>query len=196
MSAEAVPQQTRRAGRRCTVCVLPAASRLGIETALAQGEAYRVISRASRGLVEPDALRRHVVAGHLPPKLQHAAEATHGLDSTTLAYRIHEIAQRARETALEAQRSGHHSAVIRAGDAEARALGILASMGVRHEGNVQDADAFKATAHAVLRAARHSPEVAEAVAAELDALDRPAIADDIRQQAGTHRPTPRLEAAS
>lgn len=189
-------QQTRPSGRRCTVCALAPEARLSVETALAHGEAYRVISRASGGRVEPDALRRHVVGGHLPPQLQDAAEATHGLDSTTLAYRIHEIAQRARETALAAQRSGHHSAVIRAGDAEARALGILASMGVRHEGDVQDADAFKATAHAVLRAARQSPSVAEAVAAELDALDRPAIADDIRQQARTHRPTPRLEAAS
>lgn len=191
-----IQQQVRSAGRRCSVCSLPSDARLSVETALARGEAYRVISRASGGLVEPDALRRHVVAGHLPPQLQDAAEATHGLDSTTLAYRIHEIAQRARETALEAQRSGHHSAVIRAGDAEARALGILAGMGVRHEGDVQDADAFKATAHAVLRAARRSPAVAEAVAAELDALDRPAIADDIRAQSATHRPTPRLEAAS
>jgi hypothetical protein len=186
VSTDVQQQRPRTVGRRCTVCALPPDARLSVETALAQGEAYRVISRASGGRVEPDALRRHVVAGHLPPQLQDAAEATHGLDSTTLAYRIHEIAQRARETALEAQRTGHHSAVIRAGDAEARALGILVGLGVRHEGEVQDADAFKQTARAVVRAARHNRTVAEVVAAELDALDRPAIADDIRAQFPTH----------
>lgn len=180
------PQQARTAGRPCSVCALPADARLSVETALAHGEAYRAISRQSGGLVEHDALRRHVIAGHLPPALQSAAEATHGLDVASLAYRIHEIAQRARETALEAQRSGHHSTVIRAGDAEARALGILAGMGVRHESTVDEADMLKQTARAVIRAARSRSDVAEAVAAELDALDRPSLADDLRAQAPTH----------
>lgn len=185
---DSTAMQARPVGRRCSVCALPADARLTVETALAHGEPYRAISRESGGLVEPDALRRHVIAGHLPPELQASAEATHGLDVASLAYRIHEIAQRARETALEARAAGHHSTVIRAGDAEARALGILAGMGVRHESTVEDADMLKQMARAVIRAARHSSAVAEAVAAELDALDRPAIADDIRQQAATHEP--------
>lgn len=186
MSAD-IQQQPRRAGRPCTVCSLPAEVRLSVETALAHGEPFRVISRGSGGLVEPDALRRHITSGHLPPELQDSAEATHGLDTTTLVHRVYEIAQRARETALEARASGHHSAVIRAGDAEARALGILAGLGVRREADIEDADVFKQTARAVLRASR-SPAVAEAVAAELDALDRPALADDLRAQPSTHEP--------
>ncbi|MDD7929885.1 hypothetical protein [Microbacterium thalli] len=112
-------------------------------------------------------------------------ERVTGLDATTIAARIVDAAQRARETALAALASSDHTVVIRAGDAEVRALGMLTAMGETSEAEVQLRAAFRDVTAAVYRLARHDPEVAERIAAELDRMHRPLVADDLRAQART-----------
>ena len=85
---------------------------------------------------------------------------------------------------------GRTYSAIRAGDAEIRALAALASMGVKHEGALVDAEAFRAVAAATFRAARKDEAVAEVVARELDRADRPVYARDLREQ---HQPTKEIE---
>ncbi|MFK3678695.1 hypothetical protein ACI2IP_13265 [Microbacterium sp. NPDC090218] len=109
-------------------------------------------------------------------------ERQYGLDSSTIAARIVDAAQRARETALKALESGNSATVLRAGDAEVRALGMLTAMGETSEQEIQFRAAAKDLAAAVIRVARRDPATAEVIASELDRMHRPAIAEDIRDQ--------------
>ncbi|WP_350352497.1 hypothetical protein ABS642_05150 [Microbacterium sp. A8/3-1] len=93
-----------------------------------------------------------------------------------------DAAQRARETALDALESGNPTVVLRAGDAEVRALSMLSALGETSEDEIQFRVAAKDLAAAVIRVARRDPATAEVIAAELDSMYRPAIADDIRDQ--------------
>jgi hypothetical protein len=106
----------------------------------------------------------------------------HGLDSATIAARVVDAAQRARETALDALEAGNATVVLRAGDAEVRALSMLSAMGETSEAEIELRTMFRDVANAVIRVARRDPHAAEVIAAELDAMHRPAIADDIRDQ--------------
>lgn len=172
----------RPQGRPCTVCALPARERGELELALADGATFLSVARSTMGAVDRNAVRRHVVNGHLPERIAESVERLAGLDAASLQQRIYEIAQRARETAQEAYAAGHHSTVLRAGDAEARALGVLAQLGVKHEEDVERATAYRSVTRAVLIAARTHPEVGEAVAAVLDQADQQQHAAEIRAQ--------------
>lgn len=145
------------------------------------------ISRIARQAGAPgrDSLRFHIQAGHLPAQLQDAVERVTGLDSTTIAARIVDAAQRAPETALVALASSDHTVAIRAGDAEVRALGMLTHMGETSEAEIQLRAGFRDVTAAVYRVARRDPDVAERIAAELDQMHRPLVADDLRAQART-----------
>jgi len=162
------------------VCVLPASERTDVEAALAAGESFRNIAR-QRPTLSRDSLRRHVNNGHLPESMQDAVERLYGLDATTIAARVFDIAQRARLVAREAFDAGHHSTVLRAGDAETRALAALAGMNVQHESAVQAAETFRVTARAAWRAAQADPGYAERVAAELDRAGADDLAADLRR---------------
>ena len=172
---------TRR-GRPCAVCALPSPQRTAVESALASGTPISRIARQA-GAPGRDSIRYHIQAGHLPAQLQDAVERVTGLDATTIAARVVDAAQRARETALDALASSDHTVVIRAGDAEVRALGMLSAMGETSEAEIQLRAAFRDVTAAVFRVARHDPGVAERIAAELDGMHRPLLADDVRDQA-------------
>lgn len=163
------------------MCSLPSDQRTALETALAQGTP---ISRISRQSWAPgrDSIRAHIQAGHLPQQLQATIERMQGLDSATIAGRIVDAAQRARETALDALDAGNPTVVLRAGDAEVRALGMLSAMGETSETEVEMRIAFRDIAAAVFRVARRDPAAAEQIAAELESMYRPLLADDIRDQ--------------
>lgn len=172
----------RPRGRPCTVCVLPAEERTRLELALADGATFLSVSNSTMGRVDRNAVRRHVVHGHLPDSIAEAVERLNSLDLTTLQHRIYEIAQRARETAQEAYSVGHHSTVLRAGDAEAKALGILAQLGINHEKDLEKAIAFRAVSRAVFISARTNRDVAEAVASVLDLTGQEHYALELREQ--------------
>lgn len=163
------------------MCSLTSEERTSLESALAAGTP---ISRISRQTWAPgrDSIRAHIQAGHLPQQLQETVERMHGLDSVTIAGRVVDAAQRARETALDALQSGNPTVVIRAGDAEVRALSMLSAMGETSETEVQLRTMYRDVAMAVIRVARRDPATAEVIAAELESMHRPTIADDIRDQ--------------
>ncbi len=165
----------RPVGRPCSVC--GSDQRQGIEQALADGESISRVSRAFA--VGRDSLRRHLLR-HMD--YDAATAAAQGLDPSSMALRIQAVAQRARETAEEAQEAGRNVDVLRAGDAELRALAMLAAMGISHERPLAEYEAFRAVARAVFVVARTNPEIAEAVAAVLDDLDQPQHARDLREQ--------------
>jgi alkylhydroperoxidase/carboxymuconolactone decarboxylase family protein YurZ len=124
-----------------------------------------------------------VQAGHLPAQLQERAERAQGLDYTTVVARISDIAQRARQTALEAADAGDRAGVLKAGDSELRALAVLTANGESSETEMQLRAAFRDVSAAAFRIARRDPNAAETIAAELDAMHRPSIAEEIRDQA-------------
>ena len=109
-------------------------------------------------------------------------ERVTGLDSTTIAARIGDAARRARETAIEAVENGDHTIVLRAGDAEVRALSMLSAMGETSETEIELRAMFKDIAAAVIRVARRDAEAAEAIAEELELMHRPILAEDVRDQ--------------
>ncbi len=173
--------QPRRVGRPCGVCSLPSQQRTALETALASGTS---ISRISRLEWSPgrESITHHLQSGHLSEQLQERAERAQGLDLTTVVARISDIAQRARTTAIEAAEAGDRAGVLRAGDSELRALSVLATSGESSELDIARRRSFQDLSAAVVRVARRDADTAEIVAVELDAMYRPILAEDIREQ--------------
>lgn len=175
----AVP--ARPVGRPCAVCALPAQQRERVEVALAEGTSISSISRQHGGPGR-DSIRHHLDSGHLRHDLQSRAERALGLDYTTVTARISEIAQRARTTAIEAADAGDRAGVLRAGDSELRALAVLVGNGQTSEIDIARLEAYRDNVVALVRVARRDSAVGEAVAAELDQMHRPNLAEDIRNQ--------------
>lgn len=168
--------ERRGPGRPCSVC--GHAERHAVELAIVDGSSFRAIADAFPPLSR-NAIRRHALA-HLPSDLAAGAEAVTGLTATTLLERLHDIARSAREAREEAMQAGHHVAAVKAGDGELRALTVIASMGVRHEAEIESASAQRLTLTALRRAIRAHPELGEPVAAEYDALGLSVVADAVR----------------
>ncbi|MFF8187857.1 hypothetical protein ACF044_11440 [Microbacterium sp. NPDC016588] len=186
----AVP--ARRVGRPCAVCALPAQQRERVEIALAEGTSISSIARQHGGPGR-DSIRHHLDSGHLRQDLQSRAERALGLDYTTVIARVSDIAQRARQTALEAREAGDRTGVLRAGDSELRALSVLVGAGESSEIDIARRGAYRDTAVALVRVARRDAHVGEAVADELDRMHRPVIAEDLREQSA---PESRIEIES
>lgn len=162
--------------------MLSAEDRTRLETQLASGWS---ISRISRQTWAPgrDSIRFHVRAHHLPAQLQDVVERVTGLDTTTVLARVSDIATRARTSAQEAEEAGDRAGVLKAGDAELRALGMLSVHGETSEADIELRDAFAAISRAVYLSARRGERVAvETIAAELYEADRGEIAEDILDQ--------------
>ncbi|WP_426181846.1 hypothetical protein [Microbacterium sp. TWP3-1-2b2] len=119
----------------------------------------------------------------MPQQLQDQAERAQGLDVTTVVARISDIAQRARSTALEAAEAGDRAGVLRAGDSELRALAVLATNGETSELEIERRRSYQDLSAAVIRVSRRDPETAERIASELDRMNRPILAEDVRDQA-------------
>lgn len=174
------------------MCSLPAPHRERVEIALAEGTSISRISKQHGGPGR-ESITHHLQAGHLRHDLQARAERALGLDYTTVVARVSDIAQRARTTALEAAEAGDRAGVLRAGDSELRALAVLVDNGETSEIDIARREAFRDTAVALVRVARRDSAVGEAVANELDAMHRPVIAEDIREQSA---PESRIEIES
>lgn len=172
---------TARVGRPCGVCSLPSQQRASVETQLAQGIS---ISRISKQHWAPgrESITHHLNGGHLAADLQERAERAQGMDYTSVAARISDIAGRARTTALEAAEAGDRATVLRAGDSELRALSVLAAAGESSEHEIAQRTAQRDLSAAIVRLARRNPEAVEPVAVELESMYRPHLADDIRDQ--------------
>ncbi|WP_187358401.1 hypothetical protein [Microbacterium testaceum] len=126
-----------------------------------------------------DGIRRHVANGHLPEQIAERVAQMHGLDSTALASRVVDIAQRAREAALEALEAGDRRGVIQAGDAELRALAALGGAGIDSEHDVFVNHGTATMTRAVYAVAKAHPEVAQLIAVHLQQRDRDDLADDL-----------------
>lgn len=164
-----------RPGRPCVTC--GHTDRLAIEQQIVENVPLRTI--AQQFGIPRSSIRRHLAA-HM--ELDDDLASHLGLDPESLAIRAYDVAERARDIATDALDAGDYGAALRAGDAELRALAALATLGARSEARISEYEMFRTTAHAVIRAARTNPVVAEAVAAQLDIVDRRAIAADVRAQ--------------
>lgn len=115
-------------------------------------------------------------------------ERVTGLDTTTVLARVGDIATRARTASLEAEEAGDRAGVLKAGDAELRALGMLSAHGEHSEADIELRDAFAAIARAVyLSARRGERDTVETIAAELYEMGRAEIAEDILDQIANSR---------
>ncbi len=169
------PRRNLPLGRPCVTCTHP--DRLTIEQEIAEGTPLRTI--ADRHGVARSSIRRHLTT---LMEVDAETSARLGLDPESIAVRVYEVAERARDIATDALDAGSLAVALRAGEAELRALAALAGLGVQDEGRVVEYDMFRVTSHAVIRAARRDRVVAEAVATQLDIVDEQGIAADIRAQ--------------
>lgn len=103
----------------------------------------------------------------------------HGLDSTAIASRVVDIAQRARAAGLEALEAGDRRGVLQAGDAELRALAALGGAGIDAEADVFLQHGTATVARAVYAVVQDHPEVAQLIAENLQQRDRDDLADDL-----------------
>lgn len=165
----------RTPGRPCAVCSLVDDGRRAVEEALTGGDSFRSIS-ATAGI------GRASLRGHFQRHMEVSADAlaARGLDSVTIALRLQAVAERAREVAEEALDTGSPNAVLRAGDAELRALAVLAGMGVRHESVLHQLDSMRQTMRFLNVALRSRPELREALAHEVERADYPQAAKELR----------------
>jgi hypothetical protein len=168
--------EPRPTGRPCSVCAHPQLDE--IHDLLIDGSTFKAISDGYTPLSR-NAVRRHAL-NHLPEAIAAEAQGTVGLTRSTLLERVHDVVRSAREVREEALQLGHHSTALRAGDAELRALSALATLGVRHEAEVESLTAQRVTIGVLKRSVRQSPELAELVAREFEAVDQPGVAESIR----------------
>jgi hypothetical protein len=150
-------EQQRNAGRPCSVCNHPELD--AIHLALADGSTYRAISDGFAPLSR-NAVRRHALA-HLPVAIATEVERAQQLTPSTLLGRVHDVARSAREAREEAMNAGHHGVAVRAGDAELRALSILASLGIRDESEVDGKQATELDLRILGTLIRAFPELAQ-----------------------------------
>lgn len=179
MSTSAITPAQPSRGRRCEACALPGDLRAHIETALAEGRSFSHVSRIA-GAPSRDAIRRHVMNGHVNPEIADAVSRSHGLDVVSVAGRLADATTRAREAGLVALEAGDAALALRAIDVEVRTLGVLSNMGVEREIDADLALKARHVAHATIQLVRDDPTQAEPLAAELDRIYSSDMAADIR----------------
>lgn len=179
MDTSALTPAPPRRGRRCEACALPGDLRAHIETALAEGRSFSHVSRIS-GAPSRDAIRRHVMNGHVNPEVAQAVERSHGLDVVSIAGRLADATTRAREAGLVALEAGDAALALRAIEVEVRTLGVLGNMGVEREIDADVALKARHVAHAAIKLVRDDPTQADPLAAELDRMYSSDMADEVR----------------
>jgi hypothetical protein len=161
----------RPVGRPCSTCA--SSHRADIESSLLDGATISAISRQFE--ISRSAIRLHARA-HVSEDTALRIQAAAGQSPTLIALRIHEVANRAREAAEDARDLGDLDAMLRAGNAETRALQVLVSAGVTNERLLEDLDLFKRLTGAFLALSRDHPKVRAAVAARLADRDENLLA--------------------
>lgn len=173
-STEIVP---RGPGRPCTLCSLSTRELQAVEADIADGLSLRGIAR--RHDLSNDSVRRHLNR-HMSPEARLAATAL-GLTAASVASRLVNVADSLHDNRVDCEDRGDLLTAVRAADAEARVLRILADrLGIASGDalrDIQDAEAF---ADAIGWTARHEAETAERLALALEATDHRALANTLR----------------
>jgi hypothetical protein len=142
---------------------------------------------ARRHELAPDNIRRHV-RGHVAESVRTAMIATAGTPALTIAARLFDVADAARDTRLAAEESGDTKLALAAGLAEARTLATIADrMGVTDgdvAASIHDAEDALRIITTVVR--DHGADVTAAVVESLERRNRTEWADRIRQLAETN----------
>jgi hypothetical protein len=173
-----------RTGRPCTICTSP--HRADIETALVEGDSLTSVSRHFEN-VQTDALRRHL-AKHVSPQVLEAMRTVEGLTPSTIATRLQDIADAARDARHLAAQRGNVTGALRAGDAEGRALTVLADrFGVTADSVARDLETGWDLAQAIVHVSAQSPDVGLQLADTLESLGNRVFADQLRNKLSTNK---------
>lgn len=170
---------TARPGRRCVLCSHPERARIELE--LTSGSTSIRGIAGHHGLAA-ESVRRHV-RDHLSAAAQSALAEVEGAPGLTIASRLIDVADHARDTRAAAEARGDHKLALSAGQAEARVLAVLTpldTLGADIAESIQDAtDALTILGTTV----REHPGIASTIIDVLEARGRRDWADGIRQVA-------------
>lgn len=177
MSAVVVESVSNLYGRVCTICGGP--DRSEIDSALTQGSSVTQLSQQFG--VSRDSLYRHLKF-HLRPAMQRALKAAPAFRPAALVVRIADVADAARDARVQAYAVGNARLGAQLGDAEVRALQVLAErFGVDHDSATEDLRDAEALADALVELMPRAPRLAELLAELLDRQERPDLAERVRQ---------------
>lgn len=181
MTASSI-DSTRPVGRPCVSCDHP--RRSALEAALLSRD-IMISSISSEFGVSIAALRRHR-DHHMSASEADVRDA--GLEPQDIVQRLVRLSERLEDAATLAESKGRITELVRATDALRRIeRDLLELTGVTTRDMQEKLDTGWAITRAVVMLSRHRPDLAEAVAAELDRTDRRAFADEFRELATEHR---------
>lgn len=129
-----------------------------------------------------ESVRRHL-SNHVSASLQAALGGVIGAPAASMASRLLDVADSARDTRAAAEAAGDHKLAISAGQAEARVLGLLLPLDSLGEGIAESITEAHDALMALATTVRQHPEVGEVIATVLDGRGRTEWADRIRQLA-------------
>ncbi len=165
----------RPVGRPCASCDHP--ERSALEAALLSGD-FLISSISSEFSVSIAALRRHR-DNHMISSADDVRDA--GLEPQDMVARLVRLAERLEDAAALAESKGRITELVRATDGIRRIERDLHDLtGITHRDMQERLETGWSVTRAVVMLSRHRPDLAEAVAHELDRTDRRAIADDLR----------------
>lgn len=163
-------------GRVCTVCGGP--DRSEIDSALASGGS--VTQLAQQFGLSRDSIYRHLKF-HLRPAMQ-AAIREAPFRPAALVVRIADVADAARDARATAYSAGNARLGAQLGDAEVRALQVLAErFRIDHDDTTEDLRDAEALSDALRELMPKAPKLAEVLADLLDRRERPDLAERVRQ---------------
>ena len=165
-------------GRKCNVCTSP--YRAEVEACLAAGGTYEEARTISR--IFPDSIARHW-ENHVAPAVRDRMKLqVDGLTAVTIASRLTELLNAARDIRVRSGAAGRDATALRAVQVEADLVSKMADrLGISPEQSLPELEELVALRAAVGTVARHSPDAAELVATQLD-LTHPVAAQAIRGQ--------------
>jgi hypothetical protein len=132
-------------GRNCTVCASGPDVRHEVDRLIVEGQSFRAIERRFENLagLSRDSIRRHFLH-HASADVLAALQESGQVDGPGLVLRLLEVADDAQRIRRQLVERGQTMAALKAGDHEARVLGIVTQrIGITDEtlaANVQQAD--------------------------------------------------------
>ncbi|MFE1663304.1 hypothetical protein [Microbacterium sp. P02] len=177
----AVEQEYRTAGRPCATCAHP--HRADIERTISTGDTT-ISAIAVEWSLSPSGLRRHRDR-HMVMDASEIRAA--GLDPVDYLLTLSGVVERLQEAMDDAEGRGDTAAVLKIADPLRRAAGTLVQYGVKNEDTVLRLELERDLRRVLGRLASRSPDAAKLIAAELDRLDRPVDARELRSLIHTTR---------
>jgi hypothetical protein len=115
---------------------------------------------------------------HVRPHLRDAVPAAH---LSAFARRLVDVADDAADLRERGRLSGDHRLALQAGKAEREALAdLMTRLGMDDTEAIEEVEQARHFIHAVHRAVRDTPELAERLGRELDLGGQPELADSVR----------------